>query len=141
MSLKSVVWRLLIYKENSTNCYFSIYLLGWETLVNKCIKQIYCDMRKQITLLCMMVFQSLLYMTAQSFRKDIDEKPELSASNGGVLILFLQESIRHLQLVMSQSISLAMDDMNHVIFYQNRTILERYRCLNELFLQAYSVKR
>ena len=33
MSLKSVVWRLLIYKENSTNCYFSIYLLGWETLV------------------------------------------------------------------------------------------------------------
>ena len=25
--------RLLIYKENSTNCYFSIYLLGWETLV------------------------------------------------------------------------------------------------------------
>ena len=27
--------RLLIYKENSTNCYFSIYLLGWETLVNK----------------------------------------------------------------------------------------------------------
>ena len=98
-------------------------------------------MRKQITLLCMMVFQSLLYMTAQSFRKDIDEKPELSASNGGVLILFLQESIRHLQLVMSQSISLAMDDMNHVIFYQNRTILERYRCLNELFLQAYSVKR
>ena len=35
MSLKSVVLRLLIYKENSTNCYFSIYLLGWETLVNK----------------------------------------------------------------------------------------------------------
>ena len=33
MSLKSVLWRLLIYKENSTNCYFSIYLLGWETLV------------------------------------------------------------------------------------------------------------
>ena len=31
--MKSVVWRLLIYKENSTNCYFSIYLLGWETLV------------------------------------------------------------------------------------------------------------
>ena len=25
---------MLIYKENSTNCYFSIYLLGWETLVN-----------------------------------------------------------------------------------------------------------
>ena len=25
--------QLLIYKENSTNCYFSIYLLGWETLV------------------------------------------------------------------------------------------------------------
>ncbi|MCA6024996.1 hypothetical protein, partial [Bacteroides thetaiotaomicron] len=25
--------RLLIYKENSTNCYFSIYLFGWETLV------------------------------------------------------------------------------------------------------------
>ena len=24
--------RLLIYKENSTNCYFSIYLFGWETL-------------------------------------------------------------------------------------------------------------
>ena len=21
------------YKENSTNCYFSIYLFGWETLV------------------------------------------------------------------------------------------------------------
>ena len=33
MPLKSVVYRLLIYKENSTNCYFSIYLLGWETLV------------------------------------------------------------------------------------------------------------
>lgn len=32
MPLKSVVYRLLIYKENSTNCYFSIYLLGWETL-------------------------------------------------------------------------------------------------------------
>ncbi|WP_347172044.1 hypothetical protein, partial [Phocaeicola vulgatus] len=29
--------RLLIYKENSTNCYFSIYLFGWETLVNKYI--------------------------------------------------------------------------------------------------------
>ena len=26
--------QLLIYKENSTNCYFPIYLLGWETLVN-----------------------------------------------------------------------------------------------------------
>ena len=26
--------RLLIYKENSTNCYFSIYLFGWETLVS-----------------------------------------------------------------------------------------------------------
>ena len=25
--------QLLIYKENSTNCYFSIYLLGWEALV------------------------------------------------------------------------------------------------------------
>ena len=25
---------LVINKENSTNCYFSIYLLGWETLVN-----------------------------------------------------------------------------------------------------------
>ena len=24
---------LVINKENSTNCYFSIYLLGWETLV------------------------------------------------------------------------------------------------------------
>ena len=35
MPLKSVVYRLLIYKENSTNCYFSIYLLGWETLVNQ----------------------------------------------------------------------------------------------------------
>ena len=35
MPLKSVVYRLLIYKENSTNCYFSIYLLGWETLVTK----------------------------------------------------------------------------------------------------------
>ena len=23
-----------IYKENSTNCYFSIYLFGWETLVS-----------------------------------------------------------------------------------------------------------
>ena len=34
MPLKSVVYRLLIYKENSTNCYFSIYLLGWETLVS-----------------------------------------------------------------------------------------------------------
>ena len=22
------------YKENSTNCYFSIYLLGWETLIH-----------------------------------------------------------------------------------------------------------
>ena len=33
MSLKSAVLQLLIYKENSTNCYFSIYLLGWETLV------------------------------------------------------------------------------------------------------------
>ena len=33
MSLKSVVYRLLIYKGNSTNCCFSIYLLGWETLV------------------------------------------------------------------------------------------------------------
>jgi len=38
LSLKSVVLRLLIYKENSTNCYFSIYLLGWETLVMKSIK-------------------------------------------------------------------------------------------------------
>ena len=28
--------QLLIYKENSTNCYFFIYLLGWETLVNYC---------------------------------------------------------------------------------------------------------
>ena len=37
MPLKSVVYRLLIYKENSTNCYFSIYLLGWETLVSKII--------------------------------------------------------------------------------------------------------
>ena len=27
--------QLLIYKENSTNCYFFIYLFGWETLVNK----------------------------------------------------------------------------------------------------------
>ena len=27
--------RLLIYKENSTNFYFSIYLFGWETLVIK----------------------------------------------------------------------------------------------------------
>ncbi len=35
MFLKSVLYRLLIYKENSTNCYFSIYLLGWETLVTK----------------------------------------------------------------------------------------------------------
>ena len=26
--------RLLIYKDNSTNCYFSIYLFGWETLDN-----------------------------------------------------------------------------------------------------------
>ena len=59
----------------------------------------------------------------------------------GLLILCLQESILHLQLVMSQSISLTMDDMNRIIFYQNRTILERYRCLNELFLQAYSVKK
>ena len=25
--------QLLIYKENSTNCYFFIYLFGWETLV------------------------------------------------------------------------------------------------------------
>ena len=33
LSLKSVVYRLLIYKGNSTNCCFSIYLLGWETLV------------------------------------------------------------------------------------------------------------
>ena len=31
--MKSVVLRLLIYKEDSTNCYFFIYLLGWETLV------------------------------------------------------------------------------------------------------------
>ena len=23
-----------MYKENSPNCYFSLYLLGWETLVN-----------------------------------------------------------------------------------------------------------
>ena len=50
----------------------------------------------------------------------------------GLLILCLQESILHLQLVMSQSISLTMDDMNHVIFYQNRTILERYRCLTQV---------
>ena len=44
MSLKSVVLRLLIYKENSTNCYFSIYLLGWETLVryfNKAVEVLY----------------------------------------------------------------------------------------------------
>ena len=39
-------------------------------------------MRKQITLLCMMAFLSSLHVTAQSFRKDIDAKPELSASNG-----------------------------------------------------------
>ncbi|MDB0699792.1 hypothetical protein PL499_24940, partial [Bacteroides xylanisolvens] len=31
--------RLLIYKENSTNCYFSIYLFGWETLVNNLSKR------------------------------------------------------------------------------------------------------
>ena len=48
----------------------------------KNIKQIYYDMRKQITLLCMMAFLSSLHVTAQSFRKDIDAKPELSASNG-----------------------------------------------------------
>ena len=36
--MKSVVYRLLIYKENSTNCYFSIYLLGWETLVNNIVE-------------------------------------------------------------------------------------------------------
>ena len=47
------------------------------------MKQIYYDMRKQLTLLCMMAFLSSLYVTAQSFRKDIDEKPELSANNGG----------------------------------------------------------
>ncbi len=39
-------------------------------------------MRKQLTLLCMMTFLSLLHITAQSFRKEIDAKPELSASNG-----------------------------------------------------------
>ena len=59
----------------------------------------------------------------------------------GLLILCLQESILHLQLVMSQSISLTMDDMNRIIFYQNRTILERCRCLSELILQAYSVRK
>lgn len=48
----------------------------------KNIKQIYYDMRKQITLLCMMAFLSSLHVTAQSFRKYIDAKPELSASNG-----------------------------------------------------------
>ncbi len=48
----------------------------------KNIKQIYYDMRKQITLLCMMAFLSSAHMTAQSFRKYIDAKPELSASNG-----------------------------------------------------------
>ena len=31
---------LLIYKENSTNCYFSIYLFGWETLVMYLCRQI-----------------------------------------------------------------------------------------------------
>ena len=40
-------------------------------------------MKKQISLLCMMAFLSSLYVTAQAFRKDIDEKPELSANNGG----------------------------------------------------------
>lgn len=39
-------------------------------------------MRKQLTLLCMMTFLSSLHITAQSFRKEIDAKPELSASNG-----------------------------------------------------------
>lgn len=43
MPLKSVVYRLLIYKENSTNCYFSIYLLGWETLVNKSFSKLEID--------------------------------------------------------------------------------------------------
>ena len=59
----------------------------------------------------------------------------------GVPILRFHESLRHLLLVMSQSISLTMDDMDHVIFYQNRTILNRYKCLNELILQAYSVRK
>ena len=48
----------------------------------KDLKQIYYNMRKQITLLCMMAFLSSLHVTAQSFRKYIDVKPELSASNG-----------------------------------------------------------
>jgi len=39
LSLKSVVLRLLIYKENSTNCYFSIYQLGWETLVISLLRE------------------------------------------------------------------------------------------------------
>ena len=39
-------------------------------------------MRKHLILLCMMTFLSSLHINAQSFRKEIDEKPELSASNG-----------------------------------------------------------
>ena len=97
-------------------------------------------MRKQITLLCMMAFLSSLHVTAQSFRKDIDAKPELSASNG-VAYPTPQENLRHLLLAMSQSISLTMDGMAHVIFYQDKTILDRCRYLNELIRLVSSVRR
>lgn len=46
------------------------------------MKHFYYDMRKHLILLCMMTFLSSLHINAQSFRKKIDEKPELSASNG-----------------------------------------------------------
>lgn len=38
-------------------------------------------MRKHYFLLCMTFFLSSLQLSAQSFRKEIDAKPELSASN------------------------------------------------------------
>lgn len=106
----------------------------------KNIKQIYYDMRKQITLLCMMAFLSSLHVTAQSFRKDIDVKPELSASNGvayptpsgkltppptGYVPVYISHYGR----------------MVHVIFYQDKTILDRWRYLSELIRLVSLVRR
>lgn len=95
-------------------------------------------MRKQITLLCMMAFLSSLHVTAQSFRKYIDAKPELSASNGvayptpsgkltappaGYVPVYISHYGRH----------------GRVIFYQDRTILDRCRYLSELIRLVSSV--
>ena len=84
MPLKSVVYRLLIYKENSTNCYFSIYLLGWETLVYN-FKTI--NMKK-FSLFLMMLLVSMSFVACSS---DDDDNDSVSLSDHA---LYVGDSVR-----------------------------------------------